>query len=96
MVGFVALAYEPGTSDQYWIFHFFIDHHYQGRGYGQAALRRFIELVKREHPTCQRLQLVVHPENHRAQHLYTAAGFQLSGTERWDEPVYQLALRDAR
>ena len=34
MVGFTELAYEPGSPDNYWIFHFFIDHHYQGRGYG--------------------------------------------------------------
>ena len=95
MVGFVALAYESDTPDQYWIFHFFIDHRYQGRGYGRAALQRFMELVKREHPTCELLQLVVHPENHRAQLLYTAAGFRLSGIERWGEPVYQFAVRDA-
>ena len=96
MVGFVELAYESGTSDQYWIFHYFIDHRYQRRGYGQAALLRFIERVKREHPTCQLLQLVVHPENHRAQRLYSAAGFRPSGTERWGEPVYQLVVRSAQ
>jgi diamine N-acetyltransferase len=95
MVGFVALAYESDTKDQYWIFHFFIDYRYQGCGYGRAALQRFIELVKREHPICELLQLVVHPENHRAQSLYTAAGFRPSGTERWGEPVYQLAVRSA-
>jgi diamine N-acetyltransferase len=96
MIGFVALAYEPDTPDQYWIFHFFIDHRYQGRGYGRAALQCFIALVTREHPTCELLQLVVHPENHRAQRVYTAAGFCPSGTERWGEPVYQLAVRNAR
>src|SRR5574340_1187482 len=31
MVGFVALAYEPDTPGEYWIFHFFIDQRYQGR-----------------------------------------------------------------
>jgi diamine N-acetyltransferase len=93
MVGFVALAYQAGTADEYWIFHFFIDQRYQARGHGRVALQRFIELVKHEHPTCQLLQLVVHPENDRAQRLYTAAGFRSSGTERWGEPVYQLAVR---
>lgn len=96
MVGFVALAYQSGTSDQYWIFHFFIDQRYQGRGYGQAALQRFIGLVTQEYPACQLLQLVVHPENERAQRLYAAAGFRPSGIERWGEPVYQLAIRSAR
>ena len=92
MVGFVALAYHSGTTDQYWIFHFFIDQRYQGRGYGAAALRRLIEVVAQEHLTCQLLQLVVHPENARAQRLYMAAGFRPNGTERWGEPVYQLAV----
>lgn len=96
MVGFVALAYQSGTSDQFWIFHFFIDQRYQGRGYGQAALLSLIGLVTQEYPTCQLLQLVVHPENERAQRLYAAAGFRPSGAERWGEPVYQLALRSAR
>lgn len=93
MVGFLALAYEPDTTDQYWLFHFFIDQRYQGRGYGRASLSRFIEMVRREHPQCQMLQLVVHPENASAQRLYTTTGFQPTGAERWGEPVYQLAMR---
>jgi diamine N-acetyltransferase len=96
MVGFVELAYKASASDQYWIFHFFIDQRYQRRGYGQVALQRFIELVTHDHPTCQLLRLVVHPENERAQRLYTAAGFRPSGAERWGEPVYQLAVRGAQ
>jgi diamine N-acetyltransferase len=94
MVGFVALAYEPASVDEYWVFHFFIDQRYQGRGYARAALERLIALVKREHPAGQMLQLVVHPENRVAQRLYTSAGFRPTGAERWGEPLYQLALRD--
>ena len=94
VVGFVALAYEPASVDEYWVFHFFIDQRYQGRGYARAALERLIALVKREHPAGQLLQLVVHPENRVAQHLYTSAGFRPTGAERWGESLYQLALRD--
>src|SRR5260370_42492154 len=43
MVGFTELAYEPESPDNYWIFHFFIDHHYQGRGYGTLALSLFLK-----------------------------------------------------
>jgi diamine N-acetyltransferase len=93
MVGFVELAYTPGSDDDYWVFHFFIDHQWQGRGYARAALRRLIELVGRDHPQSRMLQLVVHPANLRAQRLYIGAGFRPAGTERWGEPVYQLALR---
>ncbi len=94
MVGFVALAYEPDTTDQYWVFHYFIDQEYQGRGYGRVALQHFIERVMQDHPHCQMLQLVVHPENHHAQRLYISAGFRPTGAERWGEPVYQLGLCD--
>ncbi len=94
MVGFVELAYTPGSADDYWVFHFFIDQQWQGRGYARAALRRLIELVEREHPESRMLQLVVHPENLRAQRLYTGEGFRPTGTKRWGEPVYQLALRE--
>lgn len=92
MVGFFALAYKPETNDQYWLFHFFIDQRHQGRGYGMAAMRCLIELIGREHPQCQTLHLTVHPENLAAQRLYTAAGFQPTGGERWGEPVYQRAM----
>lgn len=93
MVGFFALACEPETSDHCWLFHFFIDQRHQGRGYGRAAMRRIIELVKGEYPPRQALLLTVHPENLAAQRLYTAAGFLPTCGERWGEPVYQLAIR---
>ncbi len=92
IIGFTELAYDPGSSDGYWVFHFFIDESHQGHGYGTAALEHFIELIRREHPHCQMLQLVVHPENHVAQRLYMKAGFRPTGTERWGEPVYRLTL----
>lgn len=92
MVGFLALAYDPAATDHCWLFHFFIDQRHQGRGYGTAALQRLIEMVRREHSQRQALRLTVHPENLAAQRLYTAAGFQPTGGERWGEPVYQFEL----
>ena len=92
MVGFFALAYRPETNDQYWLFHFFIDQRYQERGYGRAAMQRLIELIGRVYSQCQTLHLTVHPENLAAQRLYTAAGFQPTGSERWGEPVYWRAV----
>jgi diamine N-acetyltransferase len=94
MVGFTALSYQPGSADDYWIFHYFVDWHYQGRGYGSVGLVRLIERIKGEHPQCQVLQLTVHPENRVARRLYTAAGFEATGGERWGEQVYRLALRE--
>lgn len=93
MVGLIELAYAPGSADQYWVYHFFIDQAQQRKGYGKAALRAFITLVGTRHPACQRISLAVHPENQRAQQLYTSVGFQPTGAELYGEPVYALALR---
>jgi diamine N-acetyltransferase len=92
MVGFTELAYEPGSLEDYWIFHFFIDLRYQRQGYGKEGLRIFLQFIKDHHPRCQAIQLTVHPENAHAIQLYTSAGFLPTGTELSDEPVYRLDL----
>jgi diamine N-acetyltransferase len=92
MVGFTELAYEPGRLEDYWIFHFFIDHRYQRRGYGKEALHIFIQFIKDSYPQCQAIQLTVHQENEPAKQLYTKAGFLPSESELMGEPVYKLNL----
>lgn len=93
MVGFTELAYEPESTENYWIFHFFIDFRYQGKGYGKRALQLFLQFIKEQHPRCQSIQLTVHPENKSAQHLYIGAGFQPTDAIGSVEPVYKLVLR---
>jgi diamine N-acetyltransferase len=95
MVGFTMLAYQPGSRDEYWIFHFFIDRRFQGRGYGKAGLDQFIGRVSHEYVQCRTLQLTVHSDNRRAQQLYLSVGFRPADAERWGERVYRLPLRDA-
>jgi diamine N-acetyltransferase len=92
MVGMAALATEPRRADRRWLFHFFIDERYQGRGVGRAALATLISWVREHHPGCQSLLLTAHPENHVAQRLYTGMGFMPTGDERGGEPIYRLAL----
>jgi diamine N-acetyltransferase len=94
MVGLAALAAEPRHTDQRWLFHFFIDERFQGRGYGRAALAALISWVREHHTSCQFLALTVHPENHVAQRLYIGMGFTPTGHERGGEPVYLLTLRE--
>jgi diamine N-acetyltransferase len=96
MVGLAALAAEPERADLRWIFHFFIDERFQGRGYGREALAALISQVKVGQPVCQSLQLTVHPENHVARRLYVGMGFTPTGAELDGEPVYRLALSDTR
>lgn len=90
MLGFAMLAHPAESSDAVWIYHFFIDHRYQGKGYGRSALYEFIFLILERHPKCNQIRLSVHPDNHRAQRLYTDLGFQSTGEEQDGEPVYCL------
>ncbi len=92
MVGFVELSLTLDSPSDAWVFHFFIDQRFQGKGYGINAMRALIEETKCVNPKCAGMSLVVHPENVAAQHLYTKIGFQLTGQTRWDEPEYRLAL----
>jgi diamine N-acetyltransferase len=92
MVGLVALACDPDSADNYWLFHFFIDHRFQRQGLGTQALQLVLQSVRASHPSAHVLQLTVHPENIPAQRLYRQAGFTPTGEIRDDEPVYQLAL----
>ncbi len=92
MIGFAELAYEPGSAENYWLFHFFIDRHFQGKGYGKQVLQTLFGFIKEHFVECRAIYITVHPENERAIHLYTKAGFQATGEERWGEPVYRLYL----
>lgn len=90
MVGFAMLAHAPESVDTYWIFHFFIDQRFQGRGYGALALERLIATTLATHPHCRAIQLTTHPENQRAQRLYRRAGFQPTGDLVDGEPHFRL------
>lgn len=91
-IGMVVLAYAPGSDDRYWLYHFFIDRAHQGNGHSKPALHTFIALVRAQHPACHQLNLTVHPDNDRAQRLYTGVGFQPTGETQDGEPVYRLKL----
>ena len=92
MVGFVELALEPDSTDEYWMYHFFIDARYQGQGYGKLALAAFIEHVERNYPEARSINLTLHPENAVAHRLYTAAGFARTKYETYGEPLFRLQL----
>jgi len=88
MIGFVVLAYLPGSSNDYWIYHFFIDYRHQGKGYGKQVLQCLLDFIKQQYPSCHMIQLTVHPENTRAQELYQSIGFQRTDKEVDGEPLY--------
>ena len=95
LIGLFALAYSEHQSEQVWMFHFFIDAHYQGQGYGTAAMHALVELLRQRFEACHSLNLTVHPDNERAQALYDSIGFRKRGDALFDEPVYTLMIRAA-
>jgi diamine N-acetyltransferase len=95
IVGMLALAHRPGTTDEYWLYHFFIDQAHQGRGYGRRALAELVALFGDMHPACRQILLTVHPDNLPAQRLYASAGFRPTGGQIDGEPVYRLALAES-
>ena len=92
MIGFLELALDPGSTDEYWMYHFFIDQRYQRKGYGRQALAAFVEHIERNYPECRCINLTVHPDNKAAQQLYNAAGFLPTNEEFSGELLFRLYL----
>lgn len=101
MVGFIQLAYIREDQDEdideatYEVWRFMIDHKYQGKGYGKAALRKAIEYVK-TFPSgpANKLHLSYVPGNANASGLYSALGFKETGEMDGDEIIMALDLTD--
>jgi diamine N-acetyltransferase len=92
MVGFFNLHYTPNSTDDYWIFHFFIDKRFQRNGLGLKAFRELMRQIKQNHPACYRLCLTVHPENEAGKKFYLKVGFSEDNILTFDEPTYSIFL----
>lgn len=92
MVGFIMHAVVRETSDMYWINGFIIDQKQQGNGYGKAALKESIYLIKNKFKKCKEIRLTVHKDNISAKKLYERYGFESLGHEYDGEQVYRLLV----
>ncbi|HEK9099095.1 GNAT family N-acetyltransferase [Bacillus pfraonensis] len=93
MVGFFNLHYEPDCQKDFWLFHFFIDKGYQGKGFGATAIKAIIDHIKTVHLSCHRIRLTVHPENASGQKFYKKLGFSDDNIYTYGEMTYSLILR---
>ncbi len=75
MVGFIMYGLYEG---EYWISRLMIDKMYQGKGYGKAAIKMVIELLKKN-PECRRIYIDYEPDNKTAETLYEHIGFIRTG-----------------
>jgi diamine N-acetyltransferase len=73
MVGFVLYGLDV-ISGKWKIFRMMIDHTYQGRGYGRAAMQQMIARLAARHG-CDEILISYRPENDAARQLYASLGF---------------------
>jgi diamine N-acetyltransferase len=90
MVGFV--FYGPRAPQAWHIMRYMIDKRYQGMGYGKAAMRELINIIKEKAPDCQVIDLSYVPENDVARKVYADVGFRETGVVEHGEVVAALDL----
>ncbi|WJJ14564.1 GNAT family N-acetyltransferase (plasmid) [Prescottella equi] len=90
VVGFAMYGEDPDDGHA-WLYRLMIDHRFQRRGFGRAALRLVICDVQQE-LRADVLRLGVVPENAVAKALYESAGFRPTGQSISGEEVLELRI----
>lgn len=88
LVGFIMYCIDI-DDNEYWIYRLMIDAKYQSKGYGKAAMKKLIALIK-EDKQHQVIYISFEPENKNAQCLYENLGFVADGRVIKGEIVYKL------
>lgn len=89
-VGFIMFDWRP---EKKWveIWRLMIDHRFQGKGYGRAAVQKALEFL-REGGLFNKVQINYVEENQGAKHLYRSLGFQETGAMEGNEVVMEMDL----
>ena len=90
LVGFIMFDWRP---EKKWveIWRLMIDHRFQGKGYGRAAVQKALEFL-REGGLFEKVQINYVEENQGAKHLYRSMGFQETGAMEGNEVVMEMDL----
>jgi diamine N-acetyltransferase len=95
MVGFVMYCYYPADDDypvdSWWIERFMIDKKFQSKGYGKAALKKFLDYFRSLYGNVD-LRITTVPENVVATKLYEKLGFSKTGEIAAGEVVLHIKL----
>ena len=93
VIGYVTIACDPNSRDEYWIDDIMIDAPQQGKGYGRAAIEMTIRMIVARYPRCETIRLTCFCANHVAARIYESLGFRKTGrlTEEFKEPEYALS-----
>lgn len=90
MVGFLMYDRDPETK-RLEVSRFMIDHHYQGKGYGKASMRKLLALIKETYGPTD-FYTSAEPENVAAVRLYESLGFERTGEVMWGEVVLKVNI----
>jgi diamine N-acetyltransferase len=90
MVGFVMYGVYR-EEGKYWILRVMVDHRFQGRGYGRAAMRLLLDRL-RATPDCDEVAISYEPENEVARRLYASCGFRETGEVLEGETVARFSF----
>ncbi|MCM3317425.1 GNAT family N-acetyltransferase [Rummeliibacillus stabekisii] len=89
LVGFTMYCIDVDDGE-YWIYRLMIDAQYQGKGYGKAAMKKLMSLIK-EDTAHHMIYLSFEPENEGAKALYEKLGFKGDGRVIEGEIVYKYS-----
>jgi diamine N-acetyltransferase len=90
MVGF-AMYGVYRDEGKYWILRVMVDHRFQGKGYGRAAMGLVLDRL-RATPGCDEVAISYEPENDVARRLYASFGFRETGEVVEGESVARLSF----
>ncbi|WBW94701.1 GNAT family N-acetyltransferase [Oceanirhabdus sp. W0125-5] len=76
LVGFIMYAIDE--YGELWMYRLYIDEVHQNKGYGTAAVKKLLTLVKDKY-NCNEFFTSTSPENKRALHVYENIGFKRTG-----------------
>ncbi len=92
MVGFIMIIPDDKHDKTMYVWRLMIDQRFQGNGYGKAAMRMIIDMVK-SRQTYNSLELSVEPDNHNAIIFYESLRFVMTGEIDDGESVMRLSLK---
>lgn len=90
MVGFVMYGVHRDEGI-HWVLRLMVDHRFQGKGYGRAAMRLLLDRL-RALPGCDQVAISYEPENEVARRLYANCGFRETGEVIEGETVARLVF----
>lgn len=94
MVGMLMTRFWPADGC-YILDQFFIDHRFQRRGYGKAAVRLLLDQLRRE-SRFSNVYLCYCAGNEEAKNLYLQLGFRHTGEEEAGEIGMSISLLDCK